>query len=441
MRCGHGIRCSVALLLFLAVGGTAFSQKGVMVLQGKVVSGGRGVPYATVQLAGSSVGVACNDNGEYQLKVPEGHEGDTVLVRSVGYVPVRRSVADMLANGTIRLREQTVALREVEVTSFRTPQHLIATAVERIDTNYQQHTARSTFFYRNWRAVDDELYLFDEAVMSILRKGYSRYADKQAYVFHADRREMKTNYKTLLKHRLVIYDPDLVEEKAGGPEAVDDRMAYADNEEFYDPVSTPLASMALSHRALARHKFEPIQEFLDGDDVYYRLRSVGPGRIAKTTLHYEYIIRKSDLAIVSITEAIDSVNMAVPSEPWINIKYDRLVITADSSIWNYDVRDGRYTLTRYYNSQTNALATGDRWHINIQQRWQQCVDWRLTDYALGADSLQGEVIAVRPQTIVGAFGESDYSGDFWGQYNSIPIDLLPARLLYNKLLKLKKERR
>ena len=435
------MRKILVLVTVLVYGITAWGQQDWTMLSGKVMSGSRSVPYATLQLQGTSVGVACNDGGEYELKVPEDSGDDTVVVRSVGYVPVKIAVADMQKNSVVKLREQTVALREVQVTSFRTPQHLIATAVERIDTNYQQHTARSTFFYRNWRAVDDELYLFDEAVMSILRKGYSRYADKLAYGFYANRREMKTNYKTLLKHRLVIYDPDLVEEKAGGPEAVDDRMAYADNEEFYDPVSTPLASMALSHGALARHKFEPIQEFLDGDDVYYRLRSVGPGRIAKTTLHYEYIIRKSDLAIVSITEAIDSVNMAVPSEPWINIKYDRLVITADSSIWNYDVRDGRYTLTRYYNSQTNALATGDRWHINIQQRWQQCVDWRLTDYALGADSLQGEVIAVRPQTIVGAFGESDYSGDFWGQYNSIPIDLLPARLLYNKLLKLKKERR
>ena len=435
------MRKILVLVTVLVYGITAWGQQDWTMLSGKVMSGSRSVPYATLQLQGTSVGVACNDGGEYELKVPEDSGDDTVVVRSVGYVAVKIAVADMQKNSVVKLREQTVALREVEVTSFRTPQHLIATAVERIDTNYQQHTARSTFFYRNWRAVDDELYLFDEAVMSILRKGYSRYADKLAYGFYANRREMKTNYKTLLKHRLVIYDPDLVEEKAGGPEAVDDRMAYADNEEFYDPVSTPLASMALSHGALARHKFEPIQEFLDGDDVYYRLRSVGPGRIAKTTLRYEYIIRKSDLAIVSITEAIDSVNMAVPSEPWINIKYDRLVITADSSIWNYDVRDGRYTLTRYYNSQTNALATGDRWHINIQQRWQQCVDWRLTDYALGADSLQGEVIAVRPQTIVGAFGESDYSGDFWGQYNSIPIDLLPARLLYNKLLKLKKERR
>lgn len=427
------------LLLFVMFSAAnLWGQKGLTVLQGKVVSGGRGVPYATVQLAGTSVGVACNDNGEYMLKVPEGHDGDTILVRSVGYVPVRRSVADMMVNGTIRLKEQSVALREVQVTSFRTPQHLIATAVEHIDSNFQQHTALSTFFYRDWRAVDGELYLFDEAVMGVRRAGYGCYATKLAYRFASDIREMKSNYKTLLKHRLVVYDRGLVEDKVGDAEGANEKMGYADNEEFYDPVATPLASMALSHGALARHVFEPIQEFVSDDEVYYRLRSVGPGRMAKTTLHYEYVIRKSDLAIVSITEAIDSVNMAVPSEAWINIKYDRLVITADSSIWNYDVRDGKYTLTRYYNSQTMGLAEGNRWHVDVKQRWQQCVDWRLTDFSLEADSLQGEVIAVRPQTVAGAFGESDYSGDFWGQYNSIPIDLLPAQLLYDKLVKLKK---
>ena len=425
------------LLLPLAASTQAIKHSGTHAITGRVLSSHRGVPYATLQIAGTSVGVACNDNGEYTLKIPAGHENDTIVVRSVGYNTLKVPVSQLLKKTTVRLTEQSVVLRQVEISSFRTPQQLITAAVARIDSNYQQHTARSTFFYRNWRAVDGELYLFDEAVMSILRKGYSRYADKLAYRFQNNRREMKSNYKTLLKHRLVVYDPALVEEKTGGPETVVDRMNYADNEEFYDPVSTPQASFALSSHTLSRHKFQPIQEFLDGDDVYYRLCSVGPGRISKTTLRYEYVIRKSDLAIVSITEAIDSVNMPVPPEPWINIKFDRLVITADSSIWNYDVREGEYTLTRYYNSQSNALATGDRWHINIRQRWQQCVDWRLTDFALASDTIEGEVIAVRPQTIVGAFGESDYNDDFWGQYNSIAIDQQPAWLLYNKLKKRK----
>lgn len=434
------MRRIVVIVMLLGLCRWALAQGGITLLEGKVLSSGRPVPYATLQLAGTSTGVACNDNGEYTFKVPEGNMADTVVVHSVGYEPRKLTVAELHKNGTVRLKEQMVSLREVQVTSFRKPQHLILKAVDSIGKVFHQRDALSTFFFRSWRAVDDELYLFDEAVIAVRRAGYSRYSDKIAYAFADDHREMKSNYKTLLKHRLVVYDRDLVADKCGDPDAVDNRMSYADNEEFYDPVSTPKASMALSHGALARHKFEPIQEFDVGGEVFYRLRSVGPGRIAKTTIHYEYVVRKRDMAIISITETVDSLNMPVPSEPWINIKYDRLVILADSSIWNYDVRDGHYTLTRYYNTQTLGLAIGNRLHVDVEQRWQQCVDWRLTDFSIDADTLEGQALAVKPQTLAGAFGKSDYNGDFWGHFNSIPIDIRPAWLLYDKFEKIKSKR-
>ena len=413
---------------------------GVVTMEGRVVCGKRGVPYATLQLQGTSIGVACNDNGEFRLKVPAAYAGDTVVVRSVGFWPRKVSVDELAKNGTVRLREQRVELKEVEVTSYRTPQLLIAAAVERIDSNYQQHTAWSTFFYRDWRAVDGELYLFDEAVMGVKRAGYSRYAEKQSYRFDPNRREMKSNYKRVMKHRLVVYDDELVEERIGGPEGVSDRMGYADNEEFYDPVATPKASFALARGMLARQKFEPIEEYVSEGEVFYRLRSEGPGRIARSVMRYEYVIRKRDLAIVRITAAMDSLNMPVVGEAWINIKYDRMVIAVDSSIWSYEERCGRFTLTRYYNRQRIGLARGDRWKNQVEQRWEQCVDWRLTDYGFDVEGTEGEVIQVKPQTVAGAFGRSDYDGDFWGRYNSIAIDEEPAWLLYEKLKKLKVEK-
>lgn len=425
----------ILLLLIVPVAGWSQEEGAMVVMEGRVVCGRRGVPYATLQLKGTSIGVACNDNGEFTLKVPAGYEDDTLTVRSVGYHPRKVSVADILKDGTVKMRKEPVLLREVEVTSFRTPQLLIAAAVERIDSNYEQRTAWSTFFYRDWRAVDGELYLFDEAVMRVKRAAYSRYAEKPAYLFDPNIREMKSNYKSLLKHRLVIFDRELVEEKIGGTEGVTEKMGYADNEEFYDPVATPNASFALARGMLARQKFEPIQEYLSDDEVYYRLRSVGPGRIAKAVMRYEYNIRKRDLVIVSISAVMDSLNMPVGTESWINIKYDRMVITVDSSIWNYDVRCGKYTLTRYYNTQSVGLAVGDRWSSTVEQRWQQCVDWRLTDFSLDGEDTKGDIIPVKPQTVAGAFGKSDYSSDFWGQYNSITIDRQPAWLLYEKLKK------
>ena len=434
-------RCSILRAVLTAMlilcGLQVFGQQDVAVLRGRVTCGGRAVPYATLQLKGTSVGVACNDDGEYRLKVPAGHEEDTVVVRSVGYVAVKLTVAQLIAKGDVRLREQSVSLREVKVESYRTPQHLLEAAKKRFAENYCQQTAWSTFFYRDWRAVDGELYLFDEAVMSVRRAGYGSNANKEAYRFDSDRRELKSNYKSVLRHRMVVHDRVLLDDKVGDPQGEDELLQYADNEEFYDPVATPRASFALSHSTLAMHKFEPIQEFLDGDDVYYLLRSVGPGRMAKIKVRYTYTVRKSDLAIVAITAAVDSANVEAGSDSWINIKYDRMALTTDSSSWRYDVRDGRYTLTHYYNERRVVLGYGDRFRFRGDQEWRQCVDWTLTDFTTTEPSVHGDTIYVRQQTLAEAFGASDYDGDYWGRYNSVPVDMLPLRMLREKLMKIK----
>ncbi len=92
-----------------------WAQEDIVLLKGRVTSGGHGVPYATVQIVGTSIGVSCNDDGEYTLKVPAGHENDTVLVRSIGYESARLPVATLRRHGQVRLKLQEVQLREVQV--------------------------------------------------------------------------------------------------------------------------------------------------------------------------------------------------------------------------------------------------------------------------------------------------------------------------------------
>lgn len=427
----------ILLFILIVSSVSAGAQNRWIVMKGKVLDGREAVSYASLQLQGTSVGTACNDAGEYELKVPTGSEGDTVIVRSVGYMPKRIAVESLQKDGTVRLVKQSVSLREVKVSSFRSPRHLINEAVRRIDSNYHQQTSWSTFFLRDWRSLDGELFLFDEAVVLMRRAAYSRYAKKDAYLFNTAQREMATNYKSMLRHRLLVYDIGMLYKRLDDPDGVDLMMEYADNEAFYDPVSAPQASFALSHTTLQQHRFEPIQEFVDDDEVFYRLEALGKGRIVKVPVKYTYIIRKRDLAIVSITAAQQKVHMSTPLESWINHDYGWMEMVQDSSVWNYDVRDGAYTLTHYYNARTIDLGTGSRWSFTLGQRWQTCVEWTMTDFSTEPVQIEGEVIEVKPQTVAGAFGISDYSSDFWGHYNSVSIDTMPLRMLDEKLRKMK----
>lgn len=423
--------------LFLAFvmfsGMTVVAQTDYVAVSGRVVCGSKGVPYATLQLSGTAIGVSCNDAGEYEMRVPTGADGDTVVVRSVGYGTVKITVGELRRTSRVKMREQAIMLKTVLITDFRYPRDLLMEAVDRISQNYQKDSCFSTFFFRDWRAVDDELYLFDEAVIRMRRSSYAEYNDKNSYGFVRDEPEMPTDYKVLLKHRLLVYDRDLLVRKTGRKTGADEMLEYADNECFFDPVYTPKASYLFAHRFIEKQKFEAVKEFEDNGEIYYVLRS----RLRQIGAGFEYIIRKSDLAIVQIKSKNE--NSRVVYSPlnrnWVNWEYNRLTYDVDSSLWCYDVREGQYTLTRYSNYKEFHLGKSKKGKELKAQRWQCSVDWILTDFSTTDEKKVGDTIVVRPQTLGQAFGASDYQTSFWGRYNSIVIDALPLRLLQEKLLK------
>lgn len=415
------------------------AQDEVLLLRGRVTCEGRGVPYATLQLAGTATGVSCNDAGDYELKVPAGCRGDTVVVRSVGYETARLVVRELQQRGCVRLRRHSVELQEVRVKSYRKASQLLKDAVDRIDSNYQRRVAYGTFFCRDWRSLDGELYLYDEAVMNVRRTGYQRFVDKRVYRFEPGVRELEGNAKRLLRHRLLVYDRRQVERALANRDGVDEMMGYDDNESFFDPVATPQATYMLARRIMRYHSFEPICEFEWDGELYYRVRSVGPGRLLNAKIHFEYLIRKRDLVIVRITSSQERIGQLAPQDAWVNPWYTWLTFDADTSAWEYDVRDGRHTLTHYYNYRQFHLGSKGRGHDGEYQYWRQCVDWTLTDYAYDPDSTAGDELEVLSQTLSGAFGASDYNTDYWGRYNSIPIDTLPLRLLKEKFRRYEKE--
>ncbi len=422
------------VVLFMALPASVWAQTDYIALSGRVTCGERGVPYATLQLKGTSLGVSCNESGEYELRVPQGKDRDTVVIRCIGYTTVAKTVGELKKKGHVKLVEHVVVLKEVSIKEFRYPRDLLQAAVDRIAENYHTDSSYSTFFFRDWRAVDNEMYLFDEAVIRVKRIGYSEYADKLSYRFSSDEREMPTDFKMLLKHRLLVYDRDLLTDKTGRENGASEMLEYDDNEFFFDPVYTPQASVLFNSQMMEVQRFGMVREFEDNGETYYCLQS----KILGGKCRYEYTIRKHDLAIVQIKSVQTArTERRYPGGDWVNVKYNRLTFDKDSSLWSYDVRDGHYTLTHYYNYKLFHLSPSRRHRECDSQRWESCVDWTLTDFSLSDTDVHGDTIEARPQTLKGAFGASDYNSFFWGRYNSVVIDTIPLRMLMDKMKKIR----
>ena len=88
------------------------------------------VPFASVSLLGSALGVVSNAEGQFSLAVPAGHTTDSVIVNCLGYAPSRLRLSPPLlaAPQVLRLQPRPVQLQEVAVTGY-TPESLLKQAV------------------------------------------------------------------------------------------------------------------------------------------------------------------------------------------------------------------------------------------------------------------------------------------------------------------------
>lgn len=421
------------LIALLMVAGNLTAQE-YITLQGHISDSRtrKPVPYAAVLLQGTNIGTQSNDKGEYRLKVENGkwHSDSKVLFSAMGYKRISVSVEQLQKKGDVRLEPHALELKEVTVTGYVTPQEIIAEAIRRIPQNYHTDTTIGTWFQRDYRLLNGDLYLFDESVIDMLRYGYVHDSTKRFYHFTDTIREMDDNYKVVRKHRLMVYDSLAVSLSAGDMEKAMAPMDYSDNNVISDVVSTPQANWLTAPRLIKSHKYDPIQEYTDADGVeYWLLRAYGRNNSRKVRCHYTLRIRKDNFAIVEASSEIDPATASADypyilhsQQPWSKLSIHS--ITTDA---RYELRGDRYTLTRYsffydasyYCHQHYGYELADSVQHRVESR-----EWILTDLQPGDSSFVrlNPVQGPKKQNLIDAFGASSYDDDFWGRYNTLPLD-------------------
>lgn len=419
----------LALITLLMVAGSLSAQEYVT-LQGRITDSRtrKAVPYVAVLLQGTNTGTQSNDAGEYKLKISSDQIAGTVLFSAMGYKRMSVSVEQLQKKGNVRMDPHAMELKEVQVTGYTTPQAIIAEAVRRIPENYHIDTTIETWFMRDYRMLNGDLYLFDESVIDMLRYGYAHDATKRYYSSGKYKREMDNNYKSVLRHRLLVLDSLSVRLAAGDmPEAMAD-MAFNDNYIISDPILTPQATYCTAERSIKKHKYDPIQEYIDDDGVsYWVLRCYGRTNSSHYKAHYTLRIRQDNLAVVDILFDMDTGRYNYKentwsTQPWAASDYHRHI-----SREHYEQRNGKYCLThtlRYTDKTYHCHQTYGYELADPEQHIVECREMLLTDQRPGDTSFlrQNKVLDYKSQAYSDAFGKSFYDEDFWGQYNTLPLD-------------------
>ena len=448
----------ISLLLFSSF--TSISaQEDYLTLRGHVTDRDtrEGLPAVTVYVAGQAIYTQTNNDGEYVLKVPAEHRDGSVVYALMGYLRDTVSVAKAQHKADVALASDGGRwLKEVTVTEYSpmAAAQLLIDAVNRIPQNYQTDSVVGTWFYRDVRMMNDELFLFDEMVFDALRVGYDKHHAlkklnnrKGAYglVELGYKRPIESNYTSIRHDRLLLCDTAYVKNQVSR-EVSGDYIGYEENEVLYDPVEIPNTTTRLSQerleKAKKRNNFH-VTEMVDAEGHQYYVvtsrynSSSGPFRGNGSV---RIVIAKGNLAITCIEET-----NYFAMRPFFPLKKVFREAGVDSLarrehvVYNYGLVEGKYTLTSYtrdegtdfYCNANSPKGAG----LNSMDNHCQCV--LTNEHKEGSSFLKNNTIQPPGSVLVPQrrADHKQYDEAFWQQYNFIPLEASIRQKLEKKLKK------
>ncbi len=431
----------ISLLLFSSLSSIS-AQEDYLTLRGHVTDRDtrEGLPAVTVYVAGQAIYTQTNNDGEYVLKVPAEHRDGSVVYALMGYLRDTLSIAKAQRKPDVALASDGGRwLKEVTVTEYspKAAAQLLIDAVNRIPQNYQTDSVVGTWFYRDVRMLNDELFLFDEMVFDALRVGYDKHhtlkklnngEEPGNIARYSYKRPIESNYTSIRHDRLLLCDTAYVNKQVSR-EVSGDYIGYEENEVLYDPVEIPNATTRLSLKRLEKakkHNKYQVSEMTDAEGHQYYVvtsRYNGSGGPFRGHGSFRIVIAKGSLAITCIEET-----NYFAMRPFFPLKKVFKKAGVDSLarrehvVYNYGLVEGKYTLTSYtrdegtdfYCNASSPKGAG----LNSMDNHCQCV---LTGEHKEGSSRRAD--------------HKQYDEAFWQQYNFIPLEASIRQKLEKKLKK------
>ena len=161
-------------------------NRGMIIFRGRVADHDEKVvlPYTNISIQKSNIGTISNTDGDFDLKIPEIHQHDTILISHLGYRPYRQPIDEIRdINYSISLQPTSVQLKEI-VIKIVNVQDIVNKILSKIPLNYPRDPEIMTAFYREVLKQDSKYIDVAEAVMDIRKAPYGNtyISDKVKFV-------------------------------------------------------------------------------------------------------------------------------------------------------------------------------------------------------------------------------------------------------------------
>lgn len=119
------------------------------IITGKVSDGmsGQPMPFVTVALKESLIGTISNENGSFDLHVPDSVKEDVLLVTMIGYQPAEFPLQGLANPLMVKLQPVMMEMKEV-IVKPQPPTYYILQAMRSLKTNYPSQPFETQAYYR-----------------------------------------------------------------------------------------------------------------------------------------------------------------------------------------------------------------------------------------------------------------------------------------------------
>ncbi|MDR0605314.1 MAG: hypothetical protein LBG80_13515, partial [Bacteroidales bacterium] len=304
----------------------------------------------------------------------------------------------------------------VVIISSLDAEKILKKALQKVPQNYHNPVA-GTYFYRDWRIVDDTLFVFAEGIFDILNEHYG-----EIHLLDSDL-DIETygqnSYSIIQKHRLLVYDTAVL---------ISDGDNLSNYQELYilDCLMHP---NYMIRRIMKIRSIYSLSAFYDAEGTLFY---VVEQRIKKPT--YKFMFSAIRYTINTTDYAITHIEMSHKLDTKIKILYIptsyRFQIDTCITINQYEKVNGKYILTLASSFLNMGYGNPEKNFRKLKMN----VVYQLTSLNNTAiDSFPKErAISPKKNTFLDVFTNSTYDESFWEQYNYIPLDEDVKRMIENR---------
>jgi hypothetical protein len=377
------------------------------------------VSYAHIQHKTLHLITQANNDGDFVFKIPNAFAEGSIIVSCVSYEKRTIAIKDVIKQQKIELKPDPTQLQSITINALPTANSILDSVKKHIVDNYYTDTTINTFFYREYRIVDGNMYLFDEAIFDLLRRGAGKDKRHILIKFSDNQKWTKSNYKQVQKYRLLVYDTLAIDSLAFLASDKESLIKYYEDN-FSDITEFPNSAYILGYK---KSFTSTVSKYMDVDsNQFYRIvMTPKPNkRFVDELENIEVIVNAKDYALINVSHSYDKRMYFSPLSK--NRKWAKKVINAYFNSAYSKVGD-KYTLT---NSESFANSLyydeAERPHNITSSSSFSLTGFEKDKASITSFMERGEVLKTKPQKYDRVFTNSEYDEGFWQQYNFVPLD-------------------